>query len=407
MYYEYDATTERDEYEKMTKENQITNRIVDLGMIDNYSDFGIIYANNASVGWISNDTKIHFGVDDNMYELVSSYIVNEKSEDGWFCGVDEDYTHLYYVKRVNEHAVLLISIYTRELDRIYHYTDELKDMTIRLVDEKNRVIYSSNHKEIGRQLQKEIADYAKKSDRVSAISRNYLITANRCDNDWKVVCSVSAKRLFSKINATRNHLIMLAVAAIVFLFAALIFLLQKMTHPMGGYVSRLEERASIDGLSGVFNKSMFCELVKASMSEKVSNKISVFLMLDVDNFKSINDHLGHNYGDQVIKRMGELLKRQLNNEEICGRVGGDEFALLIWLPANETARQLLDGRLTQLLRAFAQEFQVEHREYHVSLSVGAVKVLDGDTYLDVSERADQLLYQAKSAGKNQYRIGDM
>ena len=147
-YYKYDETDPSiDEYTKLQFENGISDRIVDIGIMENFSDFGVIYSDDYARGWISNNTKLMFS--ENMYDTFVSQITNEKTSSGWFFADSYDYDRLYYVKKLNDNAVLVTSIYSRELANVFNLSEQFDGMKIRLVDDSYRILYSSDKEESG------------------------------------------------------------------------------------------------------------------------------------------------------------------------------------------------------------------------------------------------------------------
>lgn len=128
-YCEYDATDgSMEEFDKIKQEAAITGRIEDLGVMDNFSDFGIVYADDHGLGWISNTTYAMFP-EGNMYNAFAAEIGKEQASSAWVFGFQGNYDRMYYIKRLNENAVLIAAIYNRELAGVFEYPDELKDMT--------------------------------------------------------------------------------------------------------------------------------------------------------------------------------------------------------------------------------------------------------------------------------------
>jgi diguanylate cyclase (GGDEF)-like protein len=134
--------------------------------------------------------------------------------------------------------------------------------------------------------------------------------------------------------------------------------------------------------------------------------VSTFLMLDMDNFKKINDNLGHEYGDEVIVRFSELIRRLFTDRYTIGRVGGDEFSLYHEFQPEETQEDdIIREDMDQLFEEFSKCFAEEYRKCGTSLSVGIVINRDKKTdFDDMYRRADAALYHSKRSGKNQYTI---
>ena len=404
-YYQYDATDPSlSDYDKIKAEEVIVNRIVDIGLMENFSDFGIIFKGDHKVGWISHGTEDIFP-DGGFYDTFSSYITNPGKKDGWCFGVNGCTDRIYYIKRLNPNAILISAIYTRELSSVFIYPEQLEDMTIRLVNEGNMILFSSDPEEIGKQFPEEVAPGSSKND-------DYIINTNTCSNNWRVICSIPKESILRE--NTRLRLITLLISAVMAALVLLVglFLIRKLSKPMDGMVTSLQEKAEIDRLSGVMNKGTFQEMTEerlelAREQQSETGKIHVFVMMDVDNFKQVNDKLGHSYGDQVIIRVGKLLRRLYDEETLIGRLGGDEFALYtecLGVDKKEVVRAASE-QMDQVLSAFGSEFAHEREICGISLSAG-VHVTDGKdvTFAMLYEAGDAALYTSKNEGKDRYTL---
>lgn len=162
----------------------------------------------------------------------------------------------------------------------------------------------------------------------------------------------------------------------------------------------LEQKAHIDYLTEVNNRGHFMEqsekeLVRALRYE---NPLAI-LMLDIDYFKKINDSYGHKVGDAVLKKLAEICKQTLREVDIIGRVGGEEFAIL--LP--ETDKDL-GAEVAERLRVAIAETKIPMKDglpVQFSVSIGVASLASKDDNMDVLlNRADQALYEAKKTGRN-------
>ena len=410
VYYLYDETDEKiEDYDKVKNEETIKNRIVDIGLMDNYSDFGIVFADDHKVGWVSHGTQDLFK-DGGIYDTFSSYITNPKKNDGWCFGVNGNFDRMYYIKRLNPNAILISSIYTRELASVFVYPEQLDEMTIRLVDEENTIMYSSDDSEIGEKLPDDILknieeEFFDAGNSSSIVTRDYLINTNVCFNGWRVVCSVPTDIILKENQELKSFTLRISGAlAMMFVLVGLI-IITKLSKPMDGMVSSLQDKAEIDRLSGVMNKATFQESVENELKKEPADDLVVFVMMDMDNFKQINDRLGHSYGDQVIIRMGKLLRKLYNNQTIIGRLGGDEFALYTGckdVPMEDIKAAAIE-RMEQVIEAFTEEFEYEREQCELSISAGVyIKEMSGTDFKDLYERADSALYISKNNGKSCY-----
>ena len=166
----------------------------------------------------------------------------------------------------------------------------------------------------------------------------------------------------------------------------------------------LEELATTDALTNLNNRRHFFELAEQELARVQRYQLHFSLLLiDLDNFKAVNDNLGHLYGDRVLQVAAECISQNSRDVDIPGRYGGDEFVIL--LPETQPPfAQVFAERLCHLTNTKLAE--MEEMTVPVTLSVGVANNswetnITFDTMLD---RADQALYKAKQAGRNQVAI---
>ncbi|ARU32722.1 hypothetical protein CAP31_14260 [Sulfuriferula sp. AH1] len=129
---------------------------------------------------------------------------------------------------------------------------------------------------------------------------------------------------------------------------------------------------------------------------------SALLFLDLDNFKTINDSLGHMVGDALLKQVASRLRECLRDTDILSRQGGDEFLIVLTDIHDDDAIMVVAEKILENL---AQPFHIEHYELSTSLSIGiAVYPNDGDDFDTLLKKADTAMYQAKESGRNAYRF---
>lgn len=151
-----------------------------------------------------------------------------------------------------------------------------------------------------------------------------------------------------------------------------------------------------DPLTGVLNRRGFEERSGVLVTRAGGASVSLVLC-DLDHFKSINDTYGHPAGDDVLRRIGAILVSELRSSDIAGRIGGEEFAILMPDTWEETAAAVAERIRKRIER---QSFDRIPTSCRVSGSFGVVERRSGESLHDVMVRADQLLYKAKSDGRN-------
>lgn len=164
------------------------------------------------------------------------------------------------------------------------------------------------------------------------------------------------------------------------------------------YQGRIEQQAYTDFLTGLYNR-MCCERDLAIQidSAKKLEKIGALLYLDLDDFKHINDGLGHQYGDALLKAISHAFQRIPGIERTCYRMGGDEFVIVVPPEAYDEFEVILE----QIQQIFNTPWYLKDSDYYCTMSMGVVTFPDnGDSVPDLVKKADIAMYAAKKAGKN-------
>jgi diguanylate cyclase (GGDEF)-like protein/PAS domain S-box-containing protein len=170
------------------------------------------------------------------------------------------------------------------------------------------------------------------------------------------------------------------------------------------YERQLERAAHHDPLTGLPNRSLFFDRLHQAMAatERRDNELAV-VYVDIDRFKQVNDDLGHAAGDELLVNFARLLSSIVRKSDTVARLGGDEFVLLLPDIRN---RDECTGLLDRLMEAMAEPQTIAGRELEVTVSAG-LAFYSGDMPDDPDQllhRADEAMYEAKQAGRNQYRL---
>ena len=160
---------------------------------------------------------------------------------------------------------------------------------------------------------------------------------------------------------------------------------------------RFHRLSLYDGLTGVYNHRSFHQEVQAALRRLGSrNAPAVLVAADVDLFKKINDRYGHQGGDRVLSRLGEILRDQFPPPCILGRIGGEEFG--IFMPEQNRLQAL---QRIHTLRSTLGTVDFQGREIDFTLSFGMVESRGNVRLESLRRRADDALYRAKRAGRNE------
>ncbi|MGF1685615.1 EAL domain-containing protein [Photobacterium japonica] len=158
---------------------------------------------------------------------------------------------------------------------------------------------------------------------------------------------------------------------------------------------KLDQLVQTDPLTGMLNRHGFSR----KLEQTIKQDIPFFMLyLDIDNFKNINDSLGHHIGDQVLQEIGKRLLRALPKEAIIGHLSGDEFAILLSHPEHHKVGDLTAEQVIALIN---QPFNLHHFSKHLACSIGMVNFPgDGNDARILLQNADTAMYEAKNRGRN-------
>jgi diguanylate cyclase (GGDEF)-like protein/PAS domain S-box-containing protein len=163
----------------------------------------------------------------------------------------------------------------------------------------------------------------------------------------------------------------------------------------------LHERSTLDSLTGLYNRITFIEKFNDILSRSSPGTRHALIMLDIDNFKAINDTLGHNAGDALLAGIAGKLKFALRSDDLCGRLGGDEFVICL---RNMNLGKPLETRVSDLCSLLSDEHTWGVK---VSASFGIAGFPeDGLTFDELYQKADIALYKAKARGRGGFAFYD-
>ncbi len=174
---------------------------------------------------------------------------------------------------------------------------------------------------------------------------------------------------------------------------------------LGQELDVTRRQSEVDVLTQLFNRRAFDEYLERTLElQRVFSQDACLMMIDVDNFKSINDSFGHPVGDDVLRKVADTVTRLfIRKSDFVARFGGDEIAVVL----RETTlkeSQTLATRLLNLLRSI--DIERDGINVKVRASVGVAKANIGDTCITWMERADQALYDANRAGRDRAVVKD-
>ena len=184
----------------------------------------------------------------------------------------------------------------------------------------------------------------------------------------------------------------------VFAFGSVLFGLTQVAGAVKDQVGALRNSTSTDSLSGLFMRGEFEQRVEAAIAKASRTSSEVALVIgDIDHFKQVNDIWGHPVGDSAIAGFGEMIARTIRATDVAGRVGGEEFCILV-----SDADENVAAGLAERLRYRASNLDVSKGALDVRLtaSFGVAELSGSESYRSLFARADAALYEAKNTGRN-------
>lgn len=164
----------------------------------------------------------------------------------------------------------------------------------------------------------------------------------------------------------------------------------------------LKKQAERDGLTGLYNAATTrAKINEVLLAEQELKESQFFAIIDLDNFKLINDTFGHSYGDKVLVDVAKVLNSRFRSSDIIGRLGGDEFIVLL---RNMRSNTYADGLMQELCESIHRTYRDGEKAVTISASIGVASApKDGSTFEELYEKADRAQYEIKKDNKNGYK----
>uniref|UniRef100_UPI00280B658F GGDEF domain-containing protein n=1 Tax=uncultured Anaerotruncus sp. TaxID=905011 RepID=UPI00280B658F len=160
---------------------------------------------------------------------------------------------------------------------------------------------------------------------------------------------------------------------------------------------RLRDAAERDALTGLYNRAVVQRLIDERLEQEPPARTGSLFVVDIDNFKAVNDRLGHLFGDILLTNIAGAIREAVRPGDILGRVGGDEFVVLLPGASRAEGERIAGELCARVSRVYAGEFT----DLRITASVGAADYPRcGATYVELFRKADRALYRAKKLGKN-------
>ncbi len=215
------------------------------------------------------------------------------------------------------------------------------------------------------------------------------------ENDWYFIMTVQESTLRRKLANFEQYGFQLTVKLVIIMVCVFFLIIANWLAEQKRTRKILEEAARMDGLTGIYNRKAIEEDIEGSLLSAGKNSPAALLVIDIDDFKKINDQKGHLFGDHVLQECANSLKDSFGSEGLIGRIGGDEFVVFLY---DGSDMGKIEARVNDLIRNF--NVLTDEGERQVFISVGIAHAGEGaDSFRKLYKRADDALYRAKQTGK--------
>lgn len=162
---------------------------------------------------------------------------------------------------------------------------------------------------------------------------------------------------------------------------------------------KLKKKAETDPLTGLLNRESVINRINECITEEFPEKMHALLFIDLDGFKQVNDNMGHLFGDKILMKTGEKLKFLFEEQNIVGRIGGDEFLVFL---KDVSSEKEIEGKVNSIFETVPYYQFKDEQEVYVTCSIGvSIYQGDGKKVEELYDEADNAMYRAKNQGKNQ------
>ena len=253
-----------------------------------------------------------------------------------------------------------------------------------------------------------VFNYMNKTDEIESY---YLFYEPIGDYGWytfTLITTPQIERVVKDDQRTTTNLVTKMLVAIL-IFISILVAVNVITRAKYVKESKeLQDKAETDLLTDLLNKIATEKKIREYLEGEEKDKRAIMFVLDIDNFKKINDTMGHAFGDEVLSTLGRRIKSEFRINDIVGRTGGDEFVVFLKDMKDEDTMK----REAERVATFFKNFKVgEYVKYSATASIGAaIYPTNARDFESLYKAADQALYKAKRRGKNQlafYKDNDL
>ncbi len=373
------------EYQRLELEGAINSYLYDMCILGDYVDFIVAYEDGHVLGRLSEDTNILF--DNKMYQEAMSYLQDNDARKCWITGYKGKYTRIYFVRKLNDGAVFMSSIYSSMLGRVIEDVHSENTMHLSILNERNEVIYDSDMSLLGTNLSDSTSE-------IASIDEDTLTAICKSKNDWQVMATADTSDILQERTQAVTFVILIAIIAIMIAVVASVGFTFRLIVPEERLLSKLYDKSIKDEMTGLYERSSFIDESKSLLA---NNGSAALVYIDVDGMKHLNYKRGHEYGDEVIIAVADAMRKVFGSESVLGRVDGEEFAAFV--PMSDEGSEICTKKIEEKCGA------LNHALHHylgtrddkaIAVSMGVCMAPDYGKELgllyDLAERA---MYAAK------------
>lgn len=377
------ADTSNDEYNSIGTEKDMNDYFVSLSVMGNYTDFGIVYSNNHTVGKITDGTRDLY--EDKIYDALKEKLGDEKTL--WLTGYNGDYTRIYYVRRVNPDAIFLSSFFSTELDSIFFSTARDDDLSVMLCAD-GKIIYSSGGEAPGGRIDKEISGLLAGDSNVTVTSADTICAADDCTDDWQIVTRMD---LSDNLKAYKRAGVMCfaIVCATCIIHLMISFSISSRKDPENAVPGRLSK---LDGATGLYTAEYTENAIMDKIETCITGSTIALIIVRITNLGLIRLNYGAAAVGEAQRKVSETVCSAFKGEDIFGLLEEGEFVIF----ADFTDYDLFKAHddMKESLRALSAqlgECSLDNDRGYIRTAVGA------SVYPDSSSDYDELLEYAEKA----------
>ena len=235
------------------------------------------------------------------------------------------------------------------------------------------------------------------------VQNKIVSTAGSEEYFWKLITFIPKKDFISNVNKSLSQYLFRLARLLIILSIIPAFLIAYALTKRKYNRLELYRMANFDKLTKLPNRKHFFETLEHTVRLAIKNKsIFALLYLDIDNFKNINDTLGHEQGDYLLQEAADRFTHSVRETDLVARIGGDEFVIILYNIQSITNAKTVANNI---LNNFSEPFLLNHEEFQIGVSIG-ISIFSQKSNNDsiLLKQADNAMYKAKHSGKNRFKV---